>query len=84
MSAPEKDDRRIGVSERACHVCGCTERNACEDPLSFGDPCHWVEPDLCSVCARSHGEAIRGTPEGAAASTVGAAPDLIVGEGRAS
>ena len=33
---------------RACRVCGCTEARACAD--LFGEPCHWVEADLCSAC----------------------------------
>lgn len=32
-----------------CRVCGCTENEACE--TEAGEPCHWVEPDLCSACA---------------------------------
>ena len=36
---------------RACRVCGCTEARACAD--LFGEPCHWVEADLCSACAYS-------------------------------
>lgn len=31
---------------RRCRVCGCTDDNACQP-----DPCHWVEPNLCSACA---------------------------------
>ena len=38
-------------SVRRCRVCGCTDAHACAD--GFGDPCHWVESDLCSQCARS-------------------------------
>ena len=29
-----------------CYVCGCTERCACEAG------CYWIEPNLCSSCAR--------------------------------
>lgn len=32
-----------------CRVCGCTESHACPDDGS-GNPCHWVERDLCSAC----------------------------------
>ena len=34
---------------RICRRCGCWDWNACvhED----GEPCGWVENDLCSVCA---------------------------------
>jgi ParB/RepB/Spo0J family partition protein len=30
---------------RKCRICGCTEENPC---LVKGEPCHWVEKDLCS------------------------------------
>lgn len=35
--------------ERTCSECGCTEDRACD--AGFGDGCHWVGPNLCSVCA---------------------------------
>lgn len=31
-----------------CRICGCTGDNACED--KNGEPCFWIEDDLCSVC----------------------------------
>lgn len=33
-----------------CYGCGCTDLHACQDPRT-GEPCSWVAPDLCSVCA---------------------------------
>lgn len=34
-----------------CRVCGCTEDNCLACTIkNRGEPCHWVEPDLCSVC----------------------------------
>lgn len=36
------------MPERTCRGCGCTDANAC---VTDGQPCHWVEPDLCSACA---------------------------------
>lgn len=33
-----------------CRGCGCSDFNAC---VIDGVPCHWVENDLCSVCARA-------------------------------
>jgi hypothetical protein len=33
------------MSEQSCRVCGCTDRCGCPEG------CHWVEPDLCSVCS---------------------------------
>lgn len=35
----------------ACEMCGCTDDHACTD--DDGNPCHWVTPGLCSVCATS-------------------------------
>ena len=32
-----------------CRVCGCTQDNACIDP--GGEPCIWIDVDLCSECA---------------------------------
>ena len=39
---------------KACRVCGCEDLNACWDE-EMGMPCHWVQEDLCSVCARKVG-----------------------------
>ena len=33
-----------------CRVCGCTDRDSRACIAIAGEPCHWVEPDLCSVC----------------------------------
>lgn len=34
-----------------CRVCGCTDDD-CRDCIEkTGEPCHWVENDLCSACA---------------------------------
>ena len=44
--APEARGRTAG--KRVCRVCGCTEWYACLN--LFGDPCHWIEADLCSAC----------------------------------
>lgn len=42
---------------RTCRKCGCTADHACLD--RYGNPCFWVEEDLCSECApderRFHG-----------------------------
>ena len=47
--AMERSDR---VGRRHCRVCGCTDLMACRP-----EPCHWVEPDLCSACAEFAPEA---------------------------
>jgi len=33
-----------------CVGCGCTDGDACVDPVS-GEPCHLVSPNFCSSCA---------------------------------
>lgn len=33
---------------RRCRRCGCTDNHACLG--SDGEPCYWVEEDLCSNC----------------------------------
>lgn len=35
----------------ACRVCGCTDNECSQCVEATGQPCHWVEPDLCSRCA---------------------------------
>lgn len=38
--------------ERVCAGCGCTDEDACADPVT-GLPCSWVEGlnfDVCTVC----------------------------------
>jgi hypothetical protein len=34
----------------ACRVCGCTDDDCSGCVERTGEPCHWVEPDLCSAC----------------------------------
>jgi hypothetical protein len=34
-----------------CRQCGCTEADCRQCVEKTGEPCHWVEPDLCSACA---------------------------------
>lgn len=36
---------------RACRVCGCTDDDCSQCIEATGEPCHWVEKDLCSRCA---------------------------------
>lgn len=37
------------AADAQCRVCGCTESQAC---MTENGTCIWVEPDLCSACAR--------------------------------
>ena len=44
--------------DRICRGCGCWDWNACLH--GDGEPCGWVEEDLCSVCAvREDAAAVR-------------------------
>jgi len=36
--------------ERRCRVCGCTDADCRQCIAKTGQPCHWVEADLCSAC----------------------------------
>ena len=40
-----------------CRVCGCTDENPCFD--EDGEPCAWLEPDLCTLCASRPEPAVR-------------------------
>lgn len=46
-------------SVRRCRVCGCTDDDCRQCIEKTGEPCHWVEKDLCSACVNEeheHGE----------------------------
>lgn len=53
ITAARGDPEFFGRSGRAglatCRNCSCTDDRACMDGP---EPCHWVEPDLCSACQR--------------------------------
>jgi hypothetical protein len=36
---------------RRCRVCGCTDDDCRQCIEKTGEPCYWVEDDLCSACA---------------------------------
>jgi hypothetical protein len=42
---PENYDSRF------CRVCGCTDDDCHQCIKKTGQPCHWVEFDLCSACS---------------------------------
>lgn len=44
------------AGQKVCRVCGCTDSNCQACIQRTGQPCHWVEPDLCSACADGRGE----------------------------
>jgi hypothetical protein len=39
------------VEVRRCRICGCTDDDCHQCIEKTGEPCHWVEDDLCSACA---------------------------------
>lgn len=39
------------TGKASCRVCGCTEDDCSGCVARTGEPCVWVEPDLCSACA---------------------------------
>lgn len=41
-------NRPCSESPGVCRVCGCTDDKACLD--ENGEPCWWVQEDLCSHC----------------------------------
>lgn len=45
---PAADDQVIVTK---CRGCGCTDDDCSDCVERTGEPCHWVEPDLCSACA---------------------------------
>lgn len=38
------------MEKQKCRVCGCTDDDCTECVKKTGEPCHWVEFDLCSAC----------------------------------
>ena len=44
-------DPPSGYHVARCRECGCTESNCAHCIKRTGQPCTWVEEDLCSACA---------------------------------
>lgn len=44
-------DEVVAEEARTCRVCGCTQDDCSQCVEAPGEPCHWVEDDLCSRCA---------------------------------
>jgi hypothetical protein len=47
----------IQSAMRSCRICGCTDLDCSVCIERTGEPCHWVEEDLCSACAAQEGQA---------------------------
>jgi hypothetical protein len=39
-------------TERSCRVCGCTQEDCSQCIAATGQPCFWIEQDLCSRCKK--------------------------------
>jgi hypothetical protein len=39
-----------GSEKRRCRICGCTDDDCRQCIEKTGEPCYWVEEDLCSAC----------------------------------
>lgn len=48
MHLDELADEATSIAQ--CRVCGCTDDDCTECVERTGQPCWWVEPDLCSGC----------------------------------
>lgn len=44
---------------RACRACGCTDHDCSGCIERTGEPCRWIELDLCSACVDSPRDAVR-------------------------
>jgi hypothetical protein len=40
------------VVAQRCRVCGCTQEDCSQCIEKTGEPCTWVESDLCSACEK--------------------------------
>jgi len=44
------------IEERKCRICGCTDDDCSGCIERTGQPCYWVDDDLCSACEGRHEE----------------------------
>jgi hypothetical protein len=47
---PKRAEKGLAQAQRRCRVCGCTDLDCHQCIEKNGQPCHWVEADLCSAC----------------------------------
>lgn len=45
-----QQDNVVSSSTWTCRVCGCTDDDCRQCIERTGEPCYWVEEDLCSAC----------------------------------
>ena len=46
----EEESKEEKGDVRRCRVCGCTDYDCRQCIEKTGEPCYWVEEDLCSAC----------------------------------
>ena len=46
----KKGGKKKAAAVRKCRVCGCTDEDCSQCVEKTGEPCYWVEDDLCSAC----------------------------------
>lgn len=51
MQSPQMIDQQQKTGLQKCRLCGCTNDNCSGCIHRTGEPCHWVDEDLCSACA---------------------------------
>jgi hypothetical protein len=52
----EGDELSMGGDCRRCRVCGCTDDDCSGCIERTGEPCFWIEDDLCSACSGEEGK----------------------------
>ena len=45
------DECAVEDDEMVCRKCGCIDSDCSGCVERTGEPCYWVEPDLCSACS---------------------------------
>ncbi len=52
------EDRSQKAEIQRCRVCGCTEDDCHQCIEKTGEPCYWIDDDLCSACENHNGNTI--------------------------
>lgn len=46
----EAEAKNLQTEIRSCRICGCTNWDCRQCIEKTGEPCSWIEEDLCSAC----------------------------------
>lgn len=46
------------MNSQICRICRCTDYDCSQCIAESGEPCYWVEDDLCSACVESDGKVV--------------------------